>query len=119
MTSPVQELRDAAAKLRALAEAAATESGNPRWTSSRVFPDQPDSTASVVRAEGARPVFPVSQARYIRGPISDYVAAVGPGVGLALAQWLEAEAFQALRNGNGPNHHHALDVARQILGDQS
>jgi hypothetical protein len=35
-----------------------------------------------------------------------------------LAQWLEAEAFQALHNGQSPNHHHALAVARQILGSQ-
>ena len=109
--SAADELRTAAITLRKLAADAAIESGNPRWTSSRVFPDQPDSTASVVRAEGARPVFRISQARYVRGPISDYVAAMGPNVGLALAKLLDDAAVDAEQIGADP---HALALARLI-----
>ncbi|MGW4670112.1 hypothetical protein [Streptomyces sp. NPDC004324] len=113
--TPADEIKQAAAKLRALAEAAAAESGNPRWTSSRVFPDQHDSDASVVRAEGARPVFAVSQARYIRGPISDYAAAMDPMLGLALVDWLD-QAADAFAGKPLPDGEPALAVARQING---
>lgn len=88
MTTPADELRTAAAKLRALATAASTDSG-PRWTSKRAFPDQPTSTASVLWADGTKPVIGVSRGRYLHGPISDYIAAMDPTVGLALAALLE------------------------------
>jgi hypothetical protein len=35
-----------------------------------------------------------------------------------LAAWLEREAFRVLTNGSNPELHHALTVARAILGTQ-
>ena len=35
-----------------------------------------------------------------------------------LAAWLEREAFRVLTNGGNPDLHHALTVARAILGTQ-
>ncbi|MFL1903115.1 hypothetical protein ACJWDR_29020 [Streptomyces tauricus] len=122
MTSPAQELAAAAAKLRALADAARTD-GHGRdistWTSHHAStrdarlhgPDRVDiirGGSSGPHGRGIRP--------HLHPPVADYIAAMQPNVGVALAQWLEAEAFQALHNGQGPNAHHALAVARQILG---
>lgn len=44
----------------------------------------------------------------------------GPLAGLAdpVAAWLEVEAFRVSRNGQGPNAHHALTVARAINGGE-
>jgi hypothetical protein len=48
--------------------------------------------------------------------IADYICTMHPGVGKALAAWLEVEAFRVLHNGCGPDLHHALAVARAING---
>lgn len=120
MPTPADELRTAAATLRALAEAAATESGNPHWTSTRAFPEQPDSTASIVSAEEAGPVFRIARASYVRGPISDYVAAMDPAIGLLLAKWLGSwDGVDFDEHASMPDDlAHALTIARAINASQ-
>lgn len=119
--NPAEELRAAADKLRTLATAASTD-GHGRdistWTSYHAStrdarlhgPDRVDiirGGSSGPHGRGIRP--------HLHPPVADYIAAMQPGVGLALAAWLEAEAFQASRNGRTVNARHALALARQIL----
>ncbi|MGY0062790.1 hypothetical protein ACWY4P_40695 [Streptomyces sp. LZ34] len=114
--SPAAQMRGAAEKLRALATAAAEDSGSPHWTATRHFPDQPDATFTtlwtdshtVLMRGGGR-----HQAPYVHAPVGDYIAATDPTVGLAIAAWLDSAAEDAEQVGPDP---HALAVARQILG---
>ncbi|MFC8553362.1 hypothetical protein ACFUMI_38300 [Streptomyces sp. NPDC057273] len=89
MPTPAEELRAAAEKLRAAADAAVDASPLP-WSAGH------DEDAPI-----------------------PYIAAMHPGVGAALAAWFESVAFRARHNGSewvGADLHHALAVARQILG---
>lgn len=95
--TPADELRAAADKLRTLATAAAEDSGNTTWHTTRHFPEQPDSTFTALWATGARPLLGGGGGRgrppaYVSAPVGDYIAAMHPGVGAALADWLAAEA---------------------------
>ncbi|WP_329592169.1 hypothetical protein OG195_27395 [Streptomyces sp. NBC_01362] len=121
-TTPADELRAAAEKLRALATAASTDTdGNPtaQWNAEPRWPDAPDGHWNLYggytsRDDGRRFGWPRlnrggSQHRqaYMQPQHATYIAAMGPGVGLALADWLDAAA---------PDDQHALAVARQVLG---
>ncbi|MER7788572.1 hypothetical protein [Streptomyces sp. NPDC097640] len=118
-TSPADQIRAAAEKLRALATAAAKDSGSPDWIATRHFPDQPDATFTtlwtdshtVLMRGGGR-----HRAPYVHAPVGDYIAAMGPTAGLAIAAWLDSAAEDAEQIGADP---HALAVARQLLGEES
>jgi hypothetical protein len=101
VTSPADELRTAAEKIRALVEGATTG------------PWSVNSWGHVETGgfETVAEVWPLSAEP---GANAAYIAAMHPGVGLALAAWLEAEAFQVSHNGRSVATHHALAVARAI-----
>lgn len=94
MTNPADELRAAADKLRTLATTAADRSGGTTWRFKRRFPDQPDFDYGTLAALDKTP--------FVRGGgrtpaslsalVGDYIAAMGPSVGLALADWLKESA---------------------------
>ncbi|NDZ63592.1 hypothetical protein [Streptomyces cyaneofuscatus] len=115
---PTDQLRAAAALLRAAATAAAEHSGTTTWQSIRHFPDSDFTTLTAgpgrpLHKGGGRGTPP-----YMHAPVSEYVALVGPGVGLAVAGWLESWAGIDLSE-HGPmpeDAQHALAVARQLLG---
>lgn len=136
-TSPAAELREAADRLRELATAAAEDSG-PNWRSTRHFPEQPDATYTslwtdrrpLLRGGGGRGRPPA----YVSAPVGDYIAAMDPAVGAAIADWLdEISQFAALyasvtraSTGTEPAEpeydvltRRALAVARQILGTEA
>jgi|SRR4051794_30299772 hypothetical protein len=48
-----------------------------------------------------------------------YICTMHPGVGKALAAWLQVEAFRVGRNGRNDVTHHALAVARSINGGEA
>ncbi|MFH8336931.1 hypothetical protein [Streptomyces sp. AM6-12] len=118
--TPADEIKQAATRLRELATAAADNSGNPNWTATRHFPDQPDSTYTTLWATGARPLLGGGgrgRVPYVHAPVGDYAAAMDPTVGLALAGWLDSWTGIDLRD-DGPlpeDAQHALTVARAIL----
>ncbi|QLJ01497.1 hypothetical protein HZZ00_10995 [Streptomyces sp. NEAU-sy36] len=92
--TPAEELQTAADKLRALATAAADDSGNSNWHTTRHFPEQPNSTFTALWATGSRPFLRGGGGRgrppaYVSAPVGDYIAAMDPTVGLALATLLE------------------------------
>lgn len=90
--TPTDEIRTAADKLRALATAAADNSGSSNWHATRHFPDQPDSTFTTLWATGVRPLLGGGgrgRVPYVHAPVGDYAAAMDPAVGLALATLLE------------------------------
>lgn len=47
---------------------------------------------------------------------TDYIATMHPGVGLALAAWLERQAYGAATRGDDTADPYAVDVADEILG---
>ncbi|RLV66319.1 hypothetical protein STAN_1840 [Streptomyces sp. CBMAI 2042] len=119
---PAEVLRAAATLLRAAAAAAAEHSGSSVWQSVRHFPDQPDSDFTTLTAGPGRPLHKGGGGRgaapYMHAPVSEYIALVGPGVGLKLARWLESWCGVDLSE-HGPmpeDAQHALAVARQLLG---
>ncbi|MFJ8852315.1 zinc ribbon domain-containing protein [Streptomyces sp. NPDC102437] len=151
VTTPADELRAADARLRALATAASTDTdGTPttQWSTAPCWPNDPDGTSRLygdylTRDDGRRIAWPPllhggSQQRPTRMQTqhADYIALMGPGLGLALADWLNAAAkFYnasvtaaanvwpetrdiAERDAWVAKHAdgHALAVARQILG---
>jgi hypothetical protein len=90
--TPADEIRAAAAKLRALATAAADNSGSSNWHTTRHFPDQPDSTFTTLWATGVRPLLGGGgrgRVPYVHAPVGDYAAAMDPATGLAFATLLE------------------------------
>lgn len=105
MTTPAEELRTAAEKLRGLA-ATATDGpwhqsgiGDEGWTiasADQFIAETEDSEKG--RAD------------------ADHIAAMHPAVGLALADWLGETARNA--EPFGPISHHAVNVARAINGGQ-
>lgn len=127
MSSPADEVREAAAKIRALATAASTDAdGTPtaHWNTN----DGGDSSHSrlygdyLTRDDGRRISWPslvrggsLQRPSYMHPQHAIYAAAMGPAVGLALADWLDSAAEDAKQIGPDP---HALAVARAINGDQ-
>lgn len=119
MTDEAAELRAAAEKLRRLATAASTDSdGTP--TAHWHHDDQGCGRGALygdhlTRDDGRRISWPplarggsYQRPSYMHVQHAAYAAAVGPGVGLALAAWLEEEAVAASANP------HALNLARLI-----
>ncbi|MFF5773875.1 hypothetical protein ACFY8V_32740 [Streptomyces californicus] len=142
--TPADQLRAAADLLRAASTAAADHSGSSVWQSTRHFPDQPDSDFTTLTAGPGRPLHKGGGggrgvAPYMHAPVSEYAALMGPGVGLALAAWLERAAVEydaTVRGAAGvwsesgeererdawverQTNRHALAVARQLLGTTS
>ncbi|SFY52085.1 hypothetical protein [Streptomyces sp. F-1] len=121
--TPAEEIKQAATRLRELATAAADNSGSSNWHTTRHFPDQPDSTFTSLWATGVRPLLGGAGGRgrppaYVKAPVGDYIAAMDPAVGLALADWLETTAAK-LNHSTHPGWQdhvepHALAVARAI-----
>ncbi len=104
MTTPTDELRTAAALLRDRATAAIHE-GRTRWATghtlgsrSPVVVDDPEQPSVLIETYAAR-----------LESVNRYLALLGPATGLALADWLNAADAA---------DHHALVVARQILGEE-
>ncbi|MCX4809030.1 hypothetical protein OG601_47145 [Streptomyces sp. NBC_01239] len=94
MTTPADELRAAITTLRSLANAATDDAGNSHWSASRHFPNQPDATYTTLWATGAKPLIHGGGGRgrppaYVSAPVGDYIAAMDPTVGMALAVLLE------------------------------
>ncbi|WP_167828867.1 hypothetical protein [Streptomyces sp. MZ04] len=104
MTSPANELRTAAEKLRALAAAASTATATPidkggtptdRWHfterergSGYLYAANPDGPGTrLIHGSGGRRDYPHMRTRH-----GAYTAVMDPTVGLALADWLDAEA---------------------------
>lgn len=130
MTTPADELRTAAATLRALATTASTgRAGEPtvRWAFTETSSDFGKGHGSgMLRATDAldaeadprlgKPLIHGSSGTRGRAPSlavqhGEYIAAMDPTLGLLLADWLDSAAQDAEQI--GPDHH-ALAVARQI-----
>lgn len=110
MTTPADELRTAAEKLRELA-AKATAGICPDWIYSAVR-----HVARNCQIECSHDDHQDwGQPEWDRYADSPYIAAMHPGVGLALADWLESAAVDAEQIGPDPR---ALAVARAINGGQ-
>ena len=120
MTTPTGELRTAAHRLRELAERATHEdrtnwsTGHTLGSRSPVVVDDPQTPSVLIETYAAR-----------LEAVNRYIAAMGPGVGLALANWLElhADVIAARTTEDGTGEYavaidgdHALAVARAILG---
>jgi len=107
MTTPADELRAAAATLRALLADRQLTPGP--WLSmdrgDRLLWDGPG-------AEDQPPVYVVDEPMS-NGANADYIAVMHPDVGNALADWLDSAAEDADQIGAD---HRALAVARAILG---
>ena len=105
--TPATELLAAAARLRyVLHEDGMSERIRRPW----VVPT--GGTYGRVVAPGQE--VPVTQACW--GGVAEYVATMHPGVGLALADWLESAARDAEQIGPDP---FAVALARQLLGGAS
>ncbi|MFJ2909376.1 hypothetical protein ACIO8F_08060 [Streptomyces sp. NPDC087228] len=132
-TAPAAALRAAAARLRALATAASIDAdGTPTttWSAKLRRPADPDGSSLLygdhrTREDGRRIAWPPllrggSQQRptYIHTQHADYIATMGPGVGLAIADWLDSWiGVEISEHGPMPEDaRHALAVARQVLG---
>jgi len=107
VTTPAEELRVAAVKLRANAEAAHRASPPP-WavTDEHVV----RCADGMIVADRSSTDHPAERADL------PYIAAMGPTVGLALADWLESAAEDAAMIGHD---FRALAVARAITGGSS
>jgi hypothetical protein len=129
MTTPADELRTAAQMLRSLAEAATPGP----WRQHDTHLGQYGHTATVLSGEGNAselrawlPSFDQESWSERRNVWADaaYISAVHPGVGLALADWLDHHAamsnrLQSLVDGAPDGRDHpALAVARAINGGQ-
>lgn len=116
-TTPADELRTAAATLRALATTASTdryERDTSTWTSQHIS----TTDARIYAPERVRIIRGSSSGPNGRGVQphlhpnhADYIAAMDPRLGLALSAWLDSAADDAEQIGAD---HHALDVARLI-----
>jgi len=105
MTTPAEDLRTAAAKLRELIAAVSRDiDTNPYWTSDE-HPPHDHSSLYARGVDGG-----------LGGPAGAFAAAMHPGVGAALADWLDSAAEDAEQIGAD---YRALAVARAINGGQS
>ncbi|MFG3140783.1 hypothetical protein ACGFZA_31830 [Streptomyces sp. NPDC048211] len=127
--TPTDELTAAAKLLRTLATAASTASdGTPTaaWNSRPCWPNNPNSNSSylygdyLTRDDSSTIAWPLllrggSQHRqaHMETQHAAYASAMGPGVGLALADWLEAVA-DGMSIAEVTDYA-ALTVARQVL----
>ncbi len=109
MTTPADELRAAAEKLRKLAQAATP---GPWEYDPEPYGYGDDIYYDVDGDNGGWAAHAESQ------PTAAYIAAMHPGVGLALAEWLEAEAAQA-EFADGWESPHSTTLARLINGGAS
>jgi hypothetical protein len=113
MTTPADELRTAAATLRKLADDARKFVPEP-WTIAR---------EQVIRAANDDIVADRSECRPGDDADLPYIAAMHPGVGAALADWLDAEAVRYDRAASigefDASHDRPLAVARRINGGPS
>ena len=105
MSTPADELRAAATKLRELATAASSAP----WTV---------NTWGNVETAGLEEVAEVWPLQASPGVNAAYIAAMGPNVGAALADWLDSwTGIDLYEAGSLPEDaRHALAVARQING---
>jgi hypothetical protein len=126
MTTPAEDLRAAAVKLRELATAATPGP----WRQHDTHLGQYGYTATVLSGEGndtdLRAWLPsMSQEPWDEArnawPDAAFIAAMHPGVGLALADWLDSwTGFEISEHAAMPDDlTHALAVARAINGGQS
>ena len=114
--TPADEIRTAAAKLRSLIEDAtegpwASEDPSQRWGD--------DYDRQLVGGGKILATFNNDH----NGPLNtDYAAAMHPGVGTALAAWLDSVAHRVRQDSQGEwigaDLHHALAVARAINRSQ-
>ncbi|TVL89802.1 hypothetical protein [Streptomyces sp. SAJ15] len=132
---PADQIRAAAQLLRTLATAASTDTdGTPtaHWTTA-AFADSREPVLCgdyLTLDDGRRVPWPrlvrggsPQRPAYMHVRHADYIAAVDPTVGLALAEWLDAEATRlelSIHLGRQEEYgRHALAVARQILGEEA
>jgi hypothetical protein len=105
-----ETLRRAASVLRARAEA--HEGREWRWTGvgEHGYPQQVIAlgNAALIAETYNGPDWP--------HPAAEWIATVDPAVGLALADWLDGISNAERHEVNGADLHHALAVARAILG---
>lgn len=114
MTSPADTLRIAADKLHALAMTA-THEDRTTWTPGHTK----GSLSAVVIDDPERPSVLIETWAPRLEAVNDYIAAMNPATGLALADWMENVADRVRKTGEewvGADLHHALAVARQVLG---
>jgi hypothetical protein len=109
MTTPAEELRTAAEKLRSLVAAVDQDMAtNPYWSSS----EHPPHAYPTLYARGVD--------GGLGGPAGAFAAAMHPGVGAALADWLDYEAGLIELMGRAAatrgRTEHVLAVARAING---
>ena len=126
--TPADELRAAATKIRNLATAASTDNdGKPtaNWNTKPCWPEDDDGNRflfgdHLTRDDDRTISWPLllrggrqHHQPYMHAQHAEYAAAMGPTVGLALADWLDSAARDAEHIGPDP---HALAVARAVLG---
>lgn len=109
--SPAETLRTAAEILRHTAQRATHEQG-PRWMLGTTDTDK----AAVVLDHPDQPTVLIQSYAERLEAVNAYLVRMHPGVGLALANWLDSAAEDAKQI--GPDFR-ALVVARQILGGAS
>ena len=116
MTTPADELRTAADRLRKLAGQASEAPWTTQWNAQEyelISPSRPypiaEWTYAIVTTEPAASL----QRAECDTANADYIAAMHPGVGTALADWLDSEADHG--NNLDPA---ALTLARRINGGQ-
>ncbi|MEU2180253.1 hypothetical protein [Streptomyces thermolilacinus] len=126
--TPADELRTAAEKIRAAAAAAAETSGSTTWRAERHFTHQTAADYTHLSTTEGLPLMRGGGGRgrppaYVHGPVGDYIAIMGPGVGIALADWMAATA-ETLATSTHPDWQDTvaalpLAVARAINGTTS
>lgn len=119
MTTPADKLRAAAEKLRKLTGQAIEGPWTATWSEQQYElkgPSSVDPIAEWTYAIATWEPKASEQRAECDTADADYIAAMHPGVGLALADWLESEAEFGADPGIGPA---ALTVARLINGSAS
>ena len=123
MTTPADELRTAATRLRKLAGQAAEAPWSTAWNGQEYELRRPDEAAYPI-AEWTYAIATVEPKASVQRAEcdtanADYIAAMHPGVGLALADWLDTAAVNAAVL-TWPNAfiERALAVARAVNGSQ-
>ncbi|MFJ3507838.1 hypothetical protein [Streptomyces luteogriseus] len=134
--NPADELRNAADKLRALATAASVDNDGTPTANWHTEPCGPDDAGyhhlygdHLTRDDDRTESWPrlnrggsLQRPSYMHGQHAEYAAAMGPTVGLTLADWLDFEADLITRVPGAElrdRTERALAVARAINGGQS
>ncbi|MCQ8831821.1 hypothetical protein [Streptomyces malaysiensis] len=126
-TNPTDQIRAAAELLRALATAASTdETGRPtaRWyftehgrhDSGYLYAANPTGPGARILRGGSSGPHGRGLRPHLAARHGEYIAAMDPTVGFALAAWLDSAVEDAGQVGPDP---HALAVARQILDQET